>query len=388
MSSDPKNGTPIVERLQAQETELSHEIQELEDRLANLRAKQRHLKGEIELKTNHLDANLSSYKTALEDVDKDIHSRFLRTDPLSPASSTPPQGILSFSHVFPLSKLSDPSFKENQNVWTLPLSRRALPLVRVNLETRITGLTQRLQASDLEAHASAEGAQLWTSVLETLERTEQVIRETMSRQQEVLDRADLDEERRKAVLEGDTRALIRLVEDALGGLRHAEELARGREWKFLVCAIGAEAEALLRGREVLFRLLAEETGESNDRKQVLGGKEEVEKAQSVQDIRNERKTEDDRPSSAGTGSGRMQKTHGRQSSFPIFSWSRKASAVEPKLTRNDAAQREGSGVDRDVDMQRNGLVERESSLLDELNGGEAAQGDDDELLRDLINGGQ
>ena len=411
ISSDPNLGTPSIERLQAQETELSHEIEELEDRLANLRAKRRHLKGEIELKTNHLDAKLSSYKTALEDLDKDAHSRFLRADPLFPASSTPPQSALSFSRVFPLSKPSDSSYKENQNVWALPPSRRTLPLVRADFETRITGLTQRLQASDLEARASAEGAQLWTSVLEVLERTEIVIRESMSRQQEILGRGDLDEGRRKAVLEGDTKALIGVVEDALGELSEAEAVTQKRGWNFLVCAVGAEVEALVRGREVLSGLLREETGGSHDRKLVLAGKEELEKAQSVQDIRKERKVEGDRPSSAGSGSGRMRKTHGRQSSFPTLSWSRKASAVEPKLTRNDVSQKGEGGLDGIVQQKGNGLagregneqaasashdgastargsVDKEESLLEELNGGEVAQGDEDELLRDLMSGGQ
>ena len=412
ISSDPESGTPSVERLQAQESDLTHEIQELEDRLANLRAKHLYLKGEINLKTNHLDAKLSSYKTALEDLDKDAHSRFLYADPLSPASSTPFKSAVSFSRVFPLSKSSDPSSQENQSVWTLPISRRTLPLVRADIETRITGLTQRLQASDLEARASAEGAQLWVSALGVLDRTEQVIRETMNKQQDILGRADLDGGTRKAVLEADTRALIRVVEDALHRLREAEEVAQERGWNFLVCAIGAEVEALVRGREVLLRLLGEELGASIDSKQALGGKEELAKAHSVQDIRRERKMEEERPSSAGSGSVRSKKAHGRQSSFPSFSWSRKASAVEPKLTRDDAAQRREGGLHNGgVQQKRNGSVsgegneqgasasdagvsiprrstEREDILLEELNGREAAQGDEDELLKDLMGGGQ
>ena len=233
----------------------------------------------------------------------------------------------------------------------------------------------------------------------------------MDRQQEVLARGDVDEGRRKKVLEQDTRVLVRAVEDALGALQEREELAKEQGWNFLVCAVGAEVEALARGREVLAGLL--EDGKEG-RQKLKADEEQVEKAQSVQDLRRERQVERDRPSSAGSGSGRAKKTsHGRQSSFPTFGWSRKASAVEPKLTRDDDAQRRGGGRDegtepggdehvgekasgKDVAASVDGesitrrSADGEERLLEELNGGggAGAQGDDDALLRDLMSGGQ
>ncbi|KAA6407512.1 MAG: hypothetical protein FRX48_08755 [Lasallia pustulata] len=59
------------------------------------------------------------------------------------------------------------------------------------------------------------------------------------------------------------RAVLELMDRAIGALEERVRLARTRGWKLLVCAVGAELEAFRQGREVLRAALDAAGGEED-----------------------------------------------------------------------------------------------------------------------------
>lgn len=228
-----------LRQLKQEEKALQGEIHELEDRLLQLRAKQRHMTLEISRMTNSVDAKLSSYQASLSLLESNI-KRFLAKPQQTDVYSDEPEEIPSFM--------------------SLPANRRTLTMVHEHYHGQQGLLNKRIERAEFERDALEDGAQVWEDVLTEVTAYERNLRralrrsmsnsqhDTASRSSSLKHNSDqtgsLENSDGFNKLVSDTDRIILQLESKL-------KLAEARNWKLLVCCIGAELEALIEAREIL-----------------------------------------------------------------------------------------------------------------------------------------
>ncbi|MDI1491007.1 MAG: hypothetical protein OHK93_002212 [Ramalina farinacea] len=204
-----------IANLKATEKELGNEIHELETRLFEMKAQQRHLLREIQATENGVQSKLSSYKNALQLAEKEART-FLARPPLQDAS-------------------------QKKGVWALPPQRRTLEMAREQFQEEQSGFGRQIEGLMGEKQALDEGVGVWEDVVREVGEVETMLQGEMQ---------DLNSSHAKRA-EGGMRRILERMRDAQ---RHIEELLRvaeEKDWKLLVCCIGAELEALVEGQSVL-----------------------------------------------------------------------------------------------------------------------------------------
>ena len=215
------------------------EVQELEDRLLQLRAQQRHLASEISRMTNSVEARLSSYKASLSLLESDVR-RFLSEHPQTKIHSD------RSAHT--------PSF------FSLPAKRRTLDMAQGHWSSQQELLKEKLEQAELEKDALEEGAHVWEEVIVEVTTFEkglrralrQVMRKPRDRRTSPLSTSP------DYLAQSDStespKALVQVMSDMdrlINQLDQKYKLAEARDWKLLMCCIGAELEALREGNEML-----------------------------------------------------------------------------------------------------------------------------------------
>ncbi|KAL9127648.1 MAG: hypothetical protein Q9217_003516 [Psora testacea] len=219
IESEPRNDR--ISDLKLTEKALDGEIRELETRLYEMKARQRHLLREIQSLENSVQSKLSSYKNALQLAEKEAQE-FLRRPPL--------QGTTD----------------KARGVWALPPQRRTLELARGQYQEEQEMLGRQAEEAMREKEALDEGVNIWKVVVREVGEVEKMLQVEMGKIQ-----APGDDVQAQGGL---SRILQRIenAKDRIGGhLRMAED----RDWKLLVCCIGAELEALVEGGSILRRAL-------------------------------------------------------------------------------------------------------------------------------------
>ena len=221
---DSIESQPTSERiinLKETEQSLGREIHDLETRLFEMKARQRHMLGEISTLENSVQSQLSSYKNALQLAEKEAREFLARP---------PPELDTALSG------------RRKEGVWVLPAQRRTLELAKNEwteeqkmLESQMEGVVQEKEALD-------NGGKMWDDVLREIGEVETLLQNEMkgSRSHVEGQRAD----------QGMDRVLSRM-RDAQNYLRKQLEVAEEKHWNLLVVSIGAELEALVEGWEVL-----------------------------------------------------------------------------------------------------------------------------------------
>ncbi|MCJ1276337.1 hypothetical protein MMC21_004142 [Puttea exsequens] len=214
--------------LRQEEQALGQEIHELETKLFEMRARQRHLLREIDGLSNSVQSKLSSYKSALQIAEKDVR-RFLARPPVE---TTPDSGL-----------------------WTLPKERRTLEMAREQFRDERETLLTRQKAVEGEQAALEEGAVMWDEVVQIVTGVEKLLRGEMQRVQpqskELLETSSEQRDAKQGM-----RRILAAMQEAKVGVECRFDDAEGREWKLLVVAVGAELEALREGMNVLEAALA------------------------------------------------------------------------------------------------------------------------------------
>ena len=217
------------------------EIRNLEDRLLHLRAKQRHLASEMSSVTNSVDAKLSSYKTSLSILNSQV-KQFLAKPPVT---TTATYG----------------GAKDQVSFASLPRQRRTLDMAREHWADECHRLIQRQEQTEFERDALEDGAQVWEGVIGEVSALERNLRRQIQRMtrtqrpsQMLLTRPVEAGGRQRIMhrhadpsiedLTTDVNRTISLLESKL-------QLAEARNWKLLVCCIGAELEALREGCDMI-----------------------------------------------------------------------------------------------------------------------------------------
>lgn len=231
-------------RVELQELEGEHrgvctEIQELEEQLARLKSRRRHLEGRMDDVRNRREAGLSGYKNALKEVEHAVKG-FLIRPPVKPldvdalAENTkdenppPSPGGIEFMHLRP--------------------ERRTVEMAREWWEAEIGILEKRKADVDAERAALEEGSDVWEEVVNVVLGFEADLRQQMTRCGSGSSNAASDAAGGKGKEREPTIAdTLKLQHDkfngVIAGLEQRLSAAEAKGWNLLIAAIGAELEA-------------------------------------------------------------------------------------------------------------------------------------------------
>ncbi|CAF9929888.1 hypothetical protein IMSHALPRED_008025 [Imshaugia aleurites] len=219
---ESEDTTRKVEDLRGEEKALDYEIRELETKLWDMKAKHRHLLRKIEGMENGVQSKLSSYQSALLLAEKESRS-FLERPPI--------QGNRTAT---------------NAGLWALPAERRTLQMARDQYTEEQDVLRKRLDDVETERGALEDGSSVWNEVVEEVDRVERLLREEMQGMGAPLVQENGDGNAIRGM-----RKILEHMSKAKSRIERKLEVSEARDWKLLVCCIGAELEAMIEGRSVL-----------------------------------------------------------------------------------------------------------------------------------------
>ncbi|PBP27576.1 WD domain-containing protein [Diplocarpon rosae] len=206
--------TQEIVEFRTEEAAVENEIREVEDRLAQMKARKRWLGERIKECTNRRDARLSSYRGALREIEAEV-KEFLRRPPVP----------------VPMVMGGEEGFT------ALPANRRTLGMAREWWSKEISQLKIRQEEVEREKLALQEGAQLWEESIRVVSEFEDGLRKQMA-STDVQDPEML-------------RKQIDNMGDVIQKLSSTVRIAEDNGWNLLICAVGAEREAFKEGQEIL-----------------------------------------------------------------------------------------------------------------------------------------
>ena len=137
-------------------------------------------------------------------------------------------------------------------MWALPRERRTIELVKEEVEGNATKLSERKEEVEGEERACIEGAGVWKSVIRKVEAVERKMKEEMER---LSDSSTREHEHDSNGIPPGARdgmtGVLEVMNQTVGELEEEVATAEKKKWNLLVCAIGAELEALKQGRDML-----------------------------------------------------------------------------------------------------------------------------------------
>ncbi|OXV09770.1 hypothetical protein Egran_02468 [Elaphomyces granulatus] len=215
---------------------LEKEIHELEIKLSEMKSRYRHVVNEISHIENSFEAKLSSYQASLSLLESEIR-KYLQNPPLKqwPFAST------------------DTTF------YSLNPKRRTLDMARQHWGTEQAELMKRLRGIDREIGALEEGGSVWLRIIDEVSSFEKRLKEEMDRSLQTQPhdpnllnlpmalQNKSDEDQAELIIQ-DMDETIRRIEDKLS-------IAEEKDWKLLICCIGAELEAFKEGKAILLETL-------------------------------------------------------------------------------------------------------------------------------------
>ena len=230
---EAEDTTRQVEDLKGEEKALDHEIRELEGRLWEMKAKHRHLLQKIEGLDNSVQSKLSSYQSALRLTEMELR-KFLERPPIRGNGTTMITGL-----------------------WALPAERRTLQMAREQYTEEQNVLKKQFDVVEMERDALEDGSGVWDEVIREVNGVELLLREEM---REMTAPLILESGNRNA--KGGMRKILEQMRKARLRIESKLEISEARDWKLLVCCIGAELEAMNEGQNVLQGAL--ETAQRSD----------------------------------------------------------------------------------------------------------------------------
>ncbi|KAL4974867.1 hypothetical protein BDW66DRAFT_138754 [Aspergillus desertorum] len=213
--------------LRAESTRLELEIHELENKLAQTKAKHRHVVEELAHVENSVEATLSSYRASLALLESDVR-RFLANPPVKPSARN----------------------NAREDFYSLKPSRRTLEMAQEHWKMEQSELKHRQAEVDAEIEALEEGCDVWKRVVEDICGFEKRLRASMRRSIQAQERSSEDE---IAAHNNDNivRAIMKDLERTQNLVERHLDHAQSKDWKLLVCCISAELEALREARLML-----------------------------------------------------------------------------------------------------------------------------------------
>lgn len=202
------------------------EIHELETKLYQMRAVHRRLTAQVSELNNSVQAKLSSYTASLSIADAQVR-RFLARPPLQDTGFFPAKS--SFLSLHP--------------------KRRTLEMARDHWLNERELLRKKCGEVELEKDALDDGAVVWKDVLNEISGFERHIQGEV-RRLGAGEKSSQGDHLQTSPDDG-MKKLLEQMDPVIAHIESKFKLAETRDWKLLVCCIGAELEALKEGRLLL-----------------------------------------------------------------------------------------------------------------------------------------
>lgn len=203
------------------------DIQEMETKLYQMQAMHRRLTAQISELDNSVQAKLSSYTASLSIVDAQVR-RFLARPPLPETGISPAQS----------------------SFLSLPPKRRTLGMARDHWLSERELLEKKRGEVEVEKGALDDGAVVWKDVVTEITGFERRIQDEVRRLGTQEKTSERDNNTHGSP-DGGMRKLLEQMDLVIAHIETRLKLAETRNWKLLVCCIGAELEALKEGRLLL-----------------------------------------------------------------------------------------------------------------------------------------
>lgn len=206
---------------------LGVEIQQLEDKLFELRARRRHILSQASQVENAAHSKLSSYTSSLELLDREI-KQYLEHPPLQ--ATLPAEGT-------------------GQSMYDLKPGRRTLAMAKEQWSNEQAVLDEKRAEAAQEQAALQAGSAMWRETVSQTTLFEKDLRAAtrdLSHSQSTLppESAEINMYALLPALDSTIRTLKQ-------NLRHAES----QQWNLLICCLGPELEAFLLARSLLRQTL-------------------------------------------------------------------------------------------------------------------------------------
>ena len=215
------------EQLHKEAQEIGLEIRELEDKLFELKARQRHVLAQASQIENSVSSKLSSYMSSLDLVDREI-KQYLKQPPLR--STLPIAAGMG------------------QSMYDLKPDRRTLAMAKEQWSNEHAFLDAKRTEAEQEKAALQAGSTMWRESIERINLFEKDLRAaTRDPPQMESTTAPSAEQRLHALLPA-LDSTITLLSDNL-------HLAESKQWNLLICCLAPELEALTQGRSLLRQTL-------------------------------------------------------------------------------------------------------------------------------------
>jgi len=191
---------------------------------------------------NSVQAKLSSYKSSLSMLDAEIEE-FLSRSPPPPTNR--------------------PSLNSSYHV--LPPGRRTLQMATEHLTSDQEAVRSRQEAFSVELEALEEGYVVWKDVISEVTGFETHLRQEINRMDRMAASIDVHNSTGSTnTSPARIKSLISRLDQTILQLESKFRLSEARDWKLLVCCIGAELEACRQGREVLQKTASLSVGGDRD----------------------------------------------------------------------------------------------------------------------------
>ena len=224
-----------LEGMRSEEQSLNHEIQELEEKLAQMRTRKQYLVREIRGLESSVGAKMSSYTESLRLVEEEAQ-RWL---------SRPPVDTLR------INTNSKGGGNEEASLWQLPKERRTLGMAREWAMGEEELYKNTLEAVESERRALEDGGEVWKEVCKIVGAVERGLRDAL--------RAGGSGSKEIETVLGD-------MEAAKGTIARALRKSEEKGWNLLVACVGAAAEALGEGIDVLRGAVEAEYGKAHSQR--------------------------------------------------------------------------------------------------------------------------
>ncbi|KAH8839415.1 hypothetical protein MCOR27_009497 [Pyricularia oryzae] len=222
--------------LQVEHGSVCREIDELEEKLAVLKSRQRRMEEDMSTLVNRREAGLSGYRGALREVDAK----------LADVLSRPPVKSLDVSVFKESARGVSPSGLE---FLSLNPERRTASMAMEWWDKEVLILERRKKAVDKERVALEEGAEVWAAATKLITAFESELRGSIT--------AGGDESDQKTSQEENLRMQLAKMQTVINGLEDHLQYVEQKGWNLLICAIGAELEAFREAYLVLRSAMAD-----------------------------------------------------------------------------------------------------------------------------------
>ncbi|PNY18347.1 Uncharacterized protein TCAP_07538 [Tolypocladium capitatum] len=234
---------------------LDHEIRVLEEKLVGMRNRRRRFREKINDVKSKREAGLSGYRGALKDVDVEVNA-LVRRPPVQPLDQEM------------VNQGNDPGAESSSTggfeFMRLIPERRTAEMAKTWWEAEVGILERRKDQIDQEQQALEAGGTTWQEVMALVSDFESNLRGIVKAGTDASAPPSAKGKEKAPSAEDMIRSQLPRMVEVVTELEQRMQLAEGKRWNLLICAIGAELEAFKEAHDMLRDIVDEPDGAGED----------------------------------------------------------------------------------------------------------------------------